>query len=53
MFSFDEKESVFDHSTERTVYIGIVQVANSVRSCSVPPCTEKLLSGAKPENPWN
>lgn len=53
MFSFDEKESVFDRPAERTVYIGIVQVTNSVRSCSVPPCTEKLLSEANPENPWN
>lgn len=53
MFSFDGKESVFDRPAERTVYTGIVQVANSVRSCSVPPCTEKLLSGAKPGNLWN
>lgn len=52
MFGFDEKESVFDRSAERTVYIGVVQVANSVRSCSVPHYTGKLLSGEKPENPW-
>lgn len=53
MFCFDEKESVFDCSAERTVYVGTVQVANSVRSCSVPPSNGKLLSGAKSENPWN